>query len=181
MDTTTASEGRWYNGMVNPQIFWEALTDIFYFFTSFVFARPEDIKNHPINMEPTPPATPPIVITPAVPKYLWNTTADARHSVRVICDEEGLTTEQKNTMCATIGGESGWDINAVNENVYKHKVTSTDYGICQWNNMYHGKEISPDEALHNPEKAVRLMCAYWKRGERDTWIAYKNQRYLKFM
>lgn len=30
--------------------------------------------------------------------------------------------------------------------------------------------------MNNPEKAVRLMCHYWKKGEtyRRWWIAYKN-------
>ncbi len=117
------------------------------------------------------------------PKYVWTPPDLARHSVRVICDEEGLTVEEKNTLDATIGGESGWHIDAVNKNINPTtgKVTSVDYGICQWNNYWHGKEISPDEALHNPEKAVRLMCAYWKRGQRDLWIAYKNGSYKKYL
>lgn len=126
----------------------------------------------------------PIPTTPMEkPTYIWSPPDLARHSVRVICDEEGLTVEQKNTMCATIGGESGWDITATNKNISPTtgKVTSVDYGLCQWNNVYHGKEISPDEALNNPEKAARLMCAYWKRGQRDLWVAYKNGRYKQFL
>ena len=55
----------------------------------------------------TPAETLPIN-TPTMPKqtYLWNTPADAKHSVRLICDEERLTFDQKNTLCATIGGVS---------------------------------------------------------------------------
>jgi hypothetical protein len=53
----------------------------------------------------------------------------ARDSVRVICDEEGLTVNEKNDMCATIGGASGWRINAIDHNRVDGKVISTDFGI----------------------------------------------------
>jgi hypothetical protein len=102
--------------------------------------------------------------------------------VRVVCDEEGLTLDQKNTMCATIGAESGWHTDAINYNRNKDgSLASTDYGICQWNDYYHGKEISPDDALHDPEKAVRLMCAYWKRGQRTLWMGYTSGNYKKYL
>lgn len=137
---------------------------------------------------PTPKPTPeaqnspnPAVVEPVAPKYDWDTPDLARHSVRVICDEEGLTLEQKNTMCATVGAESGWKTTAINYNKVNGKVASTDYGICQWNDKYHGKEITPDEAVNNPEKAVRLMCAYWKRGQRNLWIGYKSGNYKRYL
>ncbi len=126
-------------------------------------------QSEPIS-EPTPP-----------PKYLWNTALQAKHSLRVICDEEGLSLEQKNTMCATVMVESGFHINAINYNKKNGKVVSTDYGICQWNDYYHGKEISPNDALNNPEKAVRLMCHYWKLGRRNQWVAYSSKAYLKYL
>ena len=83
----------------------------------------------------------------------------ASKDLQIICDEEGLDLEQKNTMCATIGAESGWIPTAIHKNILNGKVFSTDFGICQWNDYYHGKEITPDEAVNDPEKAVRLMCA----------------------
>jgi len=117
-----------------------------------------------------------------VSKYLWDTKENIKHSVRVICDEEGLDLEQKNTMCATIQAESGFNLKAKNLNKNsKGVVTSTDWGLCQWNDKYHSSEITPDESVNNPEKAVRLMCAYWKRGQRDLWIAYKNGSYKKYL
>lgn len=125
-------------------------------------------------IEPTP--------EPIAPKYEWDTPEKARHSVRVICDEEGLTVAQKNELCATVQCESGFNIHTVHPNIGKDgKVHSTDYGICQWNDYYHGKEISPDEALHNPEKAVRLMCAYWKRGQGRLWVCYSKELYKKYL
>lgn len=110
------------------------------------------------------------------PKYLWDTKTNIKHSIRVICDELGFTLEQKNTMCATIQAESGFILTAKHVN-----PTSTDWGLCQWNDKYHGSEITPDESVNNPEKAVRLMCTYWKRGQRDLWIAYKNGSYKKYL
>lgn len=141
------------------------------------------------KQEDSKPVPPPVVATtpfppaPPVPKYLWDTPTNVRHSVRVICDEEKLSVEDKNDMCATVQAESGFKLTAKNENKVNGKVVSTDWGLCQWNDYYHGKEITPDEALHNPEKAVRLMCKYWKMGEtsKQMWIAYKNGSYRKYL
>lgn len=144
---------------------------------------------------PLLPVTLPTVVpsTPMLPpKYLWDTRQNVRHSIRVICDELGFTFEQKNTMCATIGAESiGYNTRAVNKNyVLKPDGTrvlaSTDWGLCQWNDYYHGKEIScgySGDAMNDPEKAVRLMASYWKRGEsgRILWIAYKNGSYKAYL
>lgn len=146
----------------------------------------------PVIPEPTPtppqPVTPPTA--PPVPSqpYDWSTPTAVRHSVRVLCDEMGMTVEQKNTMCATIGAESnGYNTKALNHNYFKSgKLASTDWGLCQWNDYYHGKEISggyDGEAMNNPEKAVRLMGHYWKMGElyRCWWIAYKNGSFRHYL
>lgn len=145
------------------------------------------------NPEPTPPPQP---VTPEPPKYRWDSDENIRHSVRVICDEMGFDWEQKNNMCATIYGESEFVLDAKCFNyktnpdgtLYRDAngdkvLLSTDHGLCQWNDRYHGNEISPDEAVHDPEKAVRLMAKYWKMGEtyRRWWIAYKNGRYKQFL
>jgi hypothetical protein len=133
------------------------------------------------KIEPTEEPTPTPISTPPMPKYLWGTPPEVRHSIRVICDEEGLTVEQKNTLCATIQCESGFKLDARNDNIKDGKVTSTDWGLCQWNSHYHAKEITPDEAVHNPEKAVRLMCHYWKRDQRKLWVCYLKNMYQQYM
>lgn len=133
------------------------------------------------KITPPPMATTIAIEQPPAPKYLWDTPLQAKHSVRVICDEEGFTLEQKNTMCATIAVESGFHIDAINHNTSNGRITSTDNGICQWNDFYHATEITPNEALNNPEKAVRLMCQYWKRNQRDLWIAYRSGAYKKYL
>ena len=147
------------------------------------------IKSGKQSAMPSIPAEilPDPVVTPPVLKYLWDTPSNVRHSVRVICDDEELDWEQKNTLTATIGGESQYNTKAVHPNYMFNKTTgerylaSTDWGLCQWNDYWHGKEIPPDVAMNDPERAVRLMCSYWKRGQRNLWIAYKNKLYKKYL
>src|ERR1700739_734859 len=43
---------------------------------------------------------------PALPEYLFNTPLEAKHSVRLICDEEGLTWDDKNALTACVKQES---------------------------------------------------------------------------
>ncbi len=147
----------------------------------------------PPPMTPQPTPTPPEPVTPPVeapvpsqaPSYDWSTPEAVRHSVRVICDEEGLSVVLKNTMCATIQAESGGNFNtkAIHRNEVGGKLYSTDWGLCQWNDVYHGKEMPPDVALNDPEAAVRLMAKYWKMGEvyRRWWVAYSTGLYKHYL
>jgi hypothetical protein len=114
------------------------------------------------------------------PSYDWSTPEAARHSLRVICDEEGLTAGQKYIMSKVVHCESGYHPATIHPNLYDGKVVSTDYGICQWNDHYHGTEISPDQAVHDPEKAVRLMCQYVKAGKINQWVCYSSGLYLSY-
>lgn len=119
------------------------------------------------------------------PKYLWNTKENTRRSVRTICDEEGLTVEQKNTLTATIQCESGFNTKAVNQNKKDGKVMSTDFGICQINSYYHigvGKSFpTSDFVINNPEACVRWMCKMWKAGKADLWVCHSKKMYLKYL
>ena len=124
------------------------------------------------------------------PKYKWDTPAKARHSVRVICDEEGLSVDDKNILCAVVGAESGWDNSKINRNTNG----STDWGLCQFNDGPPG--VSPDkkwwigtgrdfanvsDVVNNPERAVRVMIREMKKGRISDWTAYKNKSYLNFL
>lgn len=119
-------------------------------------------------------------VVPPPPKYLWDTPEEARHSCRLIADEEGLTVDQKNLMSQVIHCESGYRIGAINENKKDGKTWSVDRGICQWNDYFHSKEISPGEALHDPEKSVRLMCKYVKAGQISQWSCHKLGLYKNY-
>ncbi len=140
-------------------------------------AEPADISNI-TQSSPTEPIS-------ASSTLSWDSQRHSYHSVRVICDDMGLDFATKNELCATIMGESEFKTGIVHPNyVLKNgikTVSTTDYGICQWNDYWHGKEISPDDALHNPEKAVRLMCSYFKRGDKNTWCAHSNGSYKQYL
>lgn len=143
------------------------------------------LENTPVP--PTVSEQPPVDIEHSDVLYPdWNTKGHARHNVRALCDLEGLTLAQKNVLTACVAVESGFDIHAINKNIAIHSdgtkyVASTDYGICQWNNYYHGDEITPDQALHNPEMAVRLMCKYWRQGLQRQWVSYTSGLYKHYL
>lgn len=110
----------------------------------------------------------------------WDTPANCRHNVRAIADLEGLTLAQKDDLSRTLHCESNYNPRCVHPNIVNGKITSTDYGICQWNDWFHGKEITPDEALNNPEKAVRLMCQYVRAGRISQWVCYSRGLYKEY-
>jgi len=115
----------------------------------------------------------------------WSIPAAAHHNVRVLCDLEGLTYQQKEVLTACVMVESGFKIDAMHQNYViengERVLGSTDYGICQWNDKFHGAEITPDQALHNPEMAVRLMCKYWLAGKMNQWCSYASGAYKQYL
>lgn len=133
--------------------------------------------------EPIKPVEPPKPF-PVKPKYDWSTRATARHSVRVICDEEGLTVAQKNELCATVACESNFRTKITNQNKRKDgTVASTDWGIAQINDYYHigkGKSFpSVEYVLDNPEAVIRWMCKQWKKGNAKLWVCFSKGMYLQ--
>jgi len=109
-----------------------------------------------------------------VPKYEWDTPEKARHSLRVICDEEGLTVQMKNQLCDTVRCESRFNPKVIHTN----KDGTTDYGICQYNTHWYIGEGRPipsiDVALNDPEFCVRVMCKQFKAGHARDWICYRQ-------
>ncbi len=127
-------------------------------------------------------------IPPPAPKvaYYWNTPIAARHSVRLICDEEGLSVNDKNILDACVHVESGY--NPLAEHMNKDKngnVWSTDYGICQINDYWNigtGKPFpSVQYVLDNPESCIRWMCKQWKAGNQHLWASFTSGAYKKFL
>lgn len=118
--------------------------------------------------------------------FLWDTPVNARHSCRVIMDEYGLSWQAKNLLCAVIQAESGFNINAKNQNKDKTgKVLSTDWGICQINDYWHigkGKGFaSIEEVVNKPEKSVRFMVDMFRHGKLGLWCAFTNSSYKRFL
>lgn len=126
---------------------------------------------------------PPVSPKPPVvePKYDWSTPTTSKKSVRIICDEEGLTLKEKNELCATVGAESGWKKDAIGKPNFDG---TRDYGIVQVNEKYwigEGKLFpSKEYVLQNPEACVRWMCKEWRKNK-NWWYAYKNGSYKKFL
>lgn len=160
-------------------VLWEGLKDF-----AFVFARSDEIKDHPIN-EAAPTAPIPAPTAPPAPKYLWDTTANARHSVRVICDEMGLTLAEKNVITACIQQESNFNNKAIGRNMKNGKLLSTDWGIVQINDYWHvgtGKKwASVQQILDNPDKAVKWMIQMYKQGNLKMWVSYSSGAYKKYL
>lgn len=117
---------------------------------------------------------------------LWDTPANVRHSVRVLCDNSNLPVADKNIVCAVIEAESGFNNNAINLNKNTQGVvTSTDYGICQINDHYHigpGKDfVSVDYVLTHEQEVVEWMIGLYKAGKINLWSAYNDGRYKAYL
>lgn len=177
-----------------------ALIDVFIAFLGRIFKWDTEVPPVPVQ-EPQEAVLPiqqplqpnPILMpeTDSIDTLLpWNTSASFSHenfhNVRVLCDLEGLSFDMKNRLTATVWGESEFNVHAKCLNYARTPdgtkyVSSVDNGIAQWNTHYHGTEITPDQAVNNPEFAIRLMCKYFKNGLENQWVARSSGRYLQFM
>lgn len=147
-------------------------------------------KQAPVPPEKIPEQEEPasVEVTPSVPAVdtlePWSDPISNRHNVRVICDQEGLSVQQKNDLSMTLHCESNYNPACVHKNVVNGKVTSTDYGICQINDYYHigpGKDFpSVQFVLDNPEACVRWMCSQWKVGNGKLWVCYSKGLYKSY-
>ena len=129
----------------------------------------------PTPVDPVPEAPEAPTANVDTPKYDWGTPTSSRLAVRQICDEEGLTVDQKDDMSKIIHCESGYNVKTVHPNLDKNgNVSTTDYSICQINDYWHigaGKDFpSVDYVMHNPEAVVRWMCGMIKAGKRNLWV-----------
>jgi hypothetical protein len=135
--------------------------------------EPVDTPPEPVK-PPVEPPKPPLDV--AVPLD-FSTPPRAFKSTRILCDEFGLSYDEKNLICAVIFHESGFNNKATNKN-----PNSTDWGICQINDKWHIGPLktfpSIQYVLDNPEKIVRWMIKQYKAGNLEWWIAYKSGAYL---
>ena len=122
-------------------------------------------------------------------KYLWDNPVNAKHSVRVLCDEMGLSVNDKNILDACIHQESDYNPKAIGKT---NSNGTIDYGICQFNNGKNAYGVpywigqgayfsSTDEVLNNPEKCVREMIAQYKLGHISWWSSYSTGAYKKYL
>ena len=135
-------------------------------------------------VEPMPHDEPTRVVPvqPEPPKeevLLWDTPENARHSVRVICDREGLTYPEKNIITAVIKAESGFNKDATNLN----QDGSKDFGICQFNSYWYVKRMGliTEADCFDPEKSVKLMIKRYRQGFLRDWVTYKDGIYKKYL
>ena len=139
-------------------------------------------KKQPIEISPVVPPTPAVETTttpPITPSIRWGDYPELEKQellkqTKEICRQVGLTTKQTQDLCKTIWAESGWNPNCVNED-------SLDYGLCQFNIKWYLKpnNMTPEDALKNPLKCVRIMAKSFRVGRQSDWIAYRNGNYLK--
>lgn len=145
-----------------------------------------------------------IIAAPLSSQYIFDTPQNAEHSVRLLCDAEALTWEQKNELAGTIWGESRFknfkdDGTPIVHLNYEQRadgtpildakgnkiLSSTDYGLCQINDRYHigaGKDFpSVDYVMQNPRKVVEWMINMYKTGKINLWDAHLNGSYNEYV
>lgn len=138
----------------------------------------------PPIMAPTETKTPPVTnkTETKAPALLWDTPKHSWHSVRVLCDEMGLTFEEKNLICACVYQESRFLNSAVGKN-----KGSTDWGIVQVNDTkgWHiGKGLqfpSVEYVIANPEACVRWMIRMFKAEKLNLWASYSSGAYQQWL
>jgi hypothetical protein len=126
---------------------------------------------------------------------LWDTPQNSEHSVRVCCDEAGMTWDEKNVLWACVKQESDFNNSVTHANyIFKTDLqtgqtikvlASTDYGIVQVNNFYHigeGKDFpSVDYVMSNPESCVRWMIKCFQTGRASEWCSYSSGAYKQWL
>lgn len=87
-----------------------------------------------------------------------------------ICKEEKLTPVMTKDLLLTVYGESGFNAWCIN-------TQSFDYGVAQFSKRYYLVEykMSPQEAIDNPERCLRIMARNFKAGRQSNWVAYNGR------
>lgn len=165
------------------QSLWKALLEALKNIQRIKESQQNDASDPPAPVVPSPTIPP---TAPPPPRYDFSDYKTSRHSVRVICDEEGLSVYNKEVICACIEQESHFDNKQEGKNLNEDgSLSSTDWGLCQINDYW---QIGPNKpfpnpqfVVDNPEKAVRFMVKMMKAGKLSLWSSYKYDHYLKYM
>lgn len=156
------------------------------------------VENQPL---PTPVVVTPVVTTTQTPviapspssaidpdagPLFWDTPKHIFHAVRVTCDLNDLTVDEKNILCACIYQESRFNNGAINHNRDSAgNVLSTDYGLCQINDYYHigANKDFPNVAfvVNNPDKVFGWMISMYKHGLLKQWVSYSSGAYKQWL
>lgn len=148
----------------------------------------------PIITQPKPIFTPmPVETNPDSITYPWDSPQHNYHNARVICDNLGLTVNEKNLICACIYQESQFmnfhpDGTPVkHENLNKNgTLSTTDWGIVQINDWFH---IAPNGSpfasvaavLARPEDCVTYMVKQYLAGRLSMWDSYLSGAYRQWL
>ena len=92
-----------------------------------------------------------------------------------ICKQEGLNRVQTAEVCGIIECESGFRTDIKNYN--NDGRNSYDSGIAQTNSYWYWereKIIHPEEAINNPEKAIRILVKHYKQGRAKDWVCFSK-------
>lgn len=155
---------------------------LFAFIAAHVLTRKlVEAENAPVApVLPPTPTVPPTVPESEVPTLKWDNPKAAYHSVRVMCDEAGLSLADKNLLCSVIYQESQFDNRAIGDN-----GTSKDFGICQINDYWNigaGKPFpSVDYVIAHPEECVAFLIKMFKAGKLYLWSSYKYGANTKWL
>ena len=153
------------------------------------------ILNLLVSNKPMQQTTPVISSQPQAPQaevLVWDTATNCEHAVRVTCDNQGLTPEEKDIIQACVHQESdfmnyhpdGTPVKNINLNK-DGSLSSTDWGIVEINDYFHigpGKDFpSVDFVMANPQKCVEFMISMYKEGKLGLWSSYKSGAYRKYL
>ena len=111
---------------------------------------------------------------------------DYRAIARQICQEEKLTPELTEILCACIEVESGYNPHALHMNIDKSgNISSIDFGIVQINDHF---QIGPglpfpnaEYVLNNPKTCIEWMARMFGYGKMNLWASYTSGAYKKYL
>ena len=130
-------------------------------------------KERVVDDAPTYPLIANVQLNGHSPAWCGGTLEERKEMFRLakkVCAEEGLSDSLTRDVLLTIAGESGFNPWCVN-------LQSLDYGIAQFSIKYYLPEykMTPQDAIDQPERCLRIMCRNFKAGRQSNWVAFQNR------